>query len=67
MSAMSPMLVIAGGICLALTGFIMHKLRPRDGQTPSAWVNSDTKATTLAVSLLALFLAGVSLVVKGLF
>jgi hypothetical protein len=64
---MNGILIISGVLCLALCGFLLYKLMPQDGQPPSPWTSTDTRGTAVALGLLILLLAGVSMVVKGLF
>jgi uncharacterized iron-regulated membrane protein len=65
MTGTSTILIIAGVLCLGLCGFALYKLRPQAGQQ-SRWVDTDTLGTAVALGLLILLLAGVSMVVKGI-
>lgn len=63
----SAMLVIAGAICLFLSGFTLYHTMPRDGKPPSAWTRTETRAIGVAVLVLILLFTGVTLVLKGIF
>ena len=65
MNANSVVLILAGIACLAVCGFAIVKLRPQDGKPASAWIDTDTKGTAMAMALLVLLIAGISLVLKG--
>ena len=65
--ATHAILIISGVICLFLCGLLFYKLAPRDGEPPSAWTSTDTRGTAAALGLLVLLLAGISLVLKGIF
>jgi hypothetical protein len=67
MISTSVILVVSGGICLSLTGLIVYSLLPRDGRPPSPWTSTDFRATSVAMLLLILLLAGASLLAKGIF
>ena len=60
------MLIVTGLLCLTLCGFLLYKLMPQDGQPPSPWTDTDTRGTAVALGLLVLMLAGISMVVKGI-
>jgi hypothetical protein len=62
---MSIALILAGIGCLLLGGFVVYKLKPQDGEPPSPWVGTDARGTAVALGLLVLMLAGISLVIKG--
>lgn len=59
-------LIFSGFICLALCGYLLHKLMPQEGKPPSPWTDTDTRGTAVALGLLVLMLAGVSMVIKGI-
>ena len=58
-------LIAIGFVCLALCGFLLYKLMPQEGQPPSPWTDTDARGTAVALGLLVLMLAGVSMMVKG--
>lgn len=60
-------LVISGGICLFLSGLMMYKLTPREGRPPSPWTKTEFRAMSLAMLVLMLLFAGVTLLAKGIF
>jgi hypothetical protein len=60
-------LILAGSACLGACGFLFYKLMPQEGKPPSAWTGTDTKGTTAAMVLLVLLVAGVGMLLKGIF
>jgi hypothetical protein len=60
-------LIIAGAACLAACGFLFYKLMPQEGKPPSEWTGTDVKGTTAAMVLLMLLVAGVGMLLKGVF
>jgi hypothetical protein len=66
-AGVSGILIISGVVCLAACGFLLYKLMPQEGQPPSPWTSTDTRGTAVALGLLVLLLAGISMVAKGLF
>jgi hypothetical protein len=62
---MSIALIFVGIACLFVGGLIIYKLKPQEGQASSRWVESDARGTAVALGLLVLMLAGVSMVIKG--
>ena len=67
MIATSTIQVISGSICLVLVGLMIYQAKPREGKPTSAWTKTDFRATSAALLLMALLLAGVTLLIKGLF
>jgi hypothetical protein len=63
---MTPMLVLGGIVCLLVSGFMMYKLVPRDGQPAPAWRKTDSGETVAALTLFILMVAGVALLAKAL-
>ena len=62
----SVILIIAGAVCLSICGFMFYKLTPQEGKPPSPWTGTDTSGTAVALGLMALLLAGVGMLLKGL-
>ena len=61
---MTGLILIMGGlICLALSGFMVYRLMPREGAPP----RSEFGETSLALGQFVLMVAGITLVVKGIF
>lgn len=60
-------LVILGVACLAVCGLMFYKLMPQEGKPPSKWTGTDTRGTVAAMVLLVMLLAGVGLLLKGVF
>ena len=65
MFSASGILVVCGLVCIGIGVYIFQKLRPREGQPPSPWASSDFRGSSVAMGLLILFLAGITLVAKG--
>lgn len=63
----STLMVIAGIVCLLLGGLAIYKLRPQEGRPPSRWTQTDGAGTAVALGLMVVLLAGISLLVKGIF
>lgn len=61
----SMILILAGAGCLGISGLVFYKLKPRDGEPPSPWVGSEGRGTLVALGLLVLILAGISMLLKG--
>ncbi len=62
----SVILIISGVVCLSICGFMFYKLTPQEGKPPSRWTGTDTSGTAVALGLMALLLAGVGMLLKGL-
>jgi multisubunit Na+/H+ antiporter MnhB subunit len=67
MNVTSTILVFAGAVCLFLCGFGVYKLRPQEGRPPSRFAQTDNAGTAVALGLLVLALAGISMLLKGIF
>lgn len=63
----SATLAISGVVCLLLLGLMIYKLTPREGKPPSAWLKTEFRATSVAMIVLILLLAGITLLAKGIF
>jgi hypothetical protein len=63
----SVILIVSGVGCLALCALMFYKLMPQEGRPPSKWTGSDTRGTVAAMVLLVMLLAGVGLLLKGVF
>jgi hypothetical protein len=63
----SAILILSGVACLALAGFMFYKLMPQEGKPDSALTGTDTRGTATALGLLVLLLAGIGMLVKGIF
>jgi hypothetical protein len=63
----SVILILAGLACLALCGVMFWKLMPQEGKPPSPLVGTDTRGTMVAMAMMVLLLAGVGMVLKGVF
>jgi len=46
---------------------MMYKLTPREGRPPSPWMKTEFRAMSLAMLVLMLLFAGVTLLAKGIF
>lgn len=63
----STVLIAAGLVCLAACGFLFYKLMPQEGKPQSAWTGTDVRGTSAAMVLLVLLVAGVGMLLKGVF
>jgi hypothetical protein len=63
----NAMLVISGAACLILSGFILYLALPRHGRPDSAWTRTEARAMGMAMLMMLLLFAGISMVVKGIF
>ena len=63
----SVILIVAGIACLALCGAMFWKLMPQEGKEPSPLVGTDTRGTMVAMAMMVLLLAGVGMLLKGIF
>lgn len=59
----SAVLIAFGIICLCLSAFTLYKLIPREGQPPLP----DSRETSMALCQFTLLVAGIALLVKGIF
>jgi NO-binding membrane sensor protein with MHYT domain len=66
MTSASVVLIVLGIVCLFLSGLMMYKLTPREGR-PSPWTKTDLRETSAALTQFILLIAGVALLVKGVF
>ena len=57
----------AGLVCLTTCGFLFYKLMPQEGKPQSAWTGTDVRGTSAAMVLLVLLVAGVGMLLKGVF
>jgi hypothetical protein len=62
----SAIMVLAGVVCLAISGFLMYHLVPRDGRPRSALIERQLGETAAALTQFVLMIFGLALVVKGL-
>ena len=60
-------LILSGVACLAVCGMMFYKLMPQEGKPPSKWTGTDTRGTVAAMVLLVLLIAGIGMLLKGLF
>ena len=60
-------LILSGVVCLAVCGVMFYKLMPQEGKPPSKWTGTDTRGTVAAMVLLVLLIAGIGMLLKGLF
>jgi hypothetical protein len=58
-------LAMFGVLSLLLCGFTLYKTMPRDGQPPSAWTRTETRAVSVAMLVLVLLLGGITMLLKG--
>ena len=58
--------ILSGLGCVFLSGFTLYAIVPREGKPSSAWTRTDSRATGMALVLVALFVLGGGLLMKGL-
>ena len=63
----SGILILSGILCLAASGYSFYKLMPQEGRPPSKLTGTDARGTAVAMGLMTLLLAGVGMLIKGLF
>jgi hypothetical protein len=63
----NAILIVAGIVCVYLSGFAVRRLIPREGRPASTWTNTDARAATVSISLISLALVGVGMILKGIF
>ena len=61
------LIIVIGVACLAVCGVMFYKLMPQEGRPPSKWTGTDTRGTVAAMFLLVLLIAGIGMLLKGLF
>ena len=67
MNLATVILALVGITCLLLSGFMMYRSVPREGQPTWSWINTETRETTVALVQFALLVAGVALLGKAVF
>jgi hypothetical protein len=60
-------LIVAGVICLLISGYMMYQMIPRDGEEPVRRMESESGETAMALGQFILLIAGLTLLVKGIF
>ena len=60
-------LVSSGIVCLLVSGLMMSKLTPREGQVAPAWMRTEFGQTAMALGLFVLMLTGIALLAKAFF
>lgn len=56
-----------GTVCLLVSGFLMYKMMPREGEPPFAWMRTESGETATALSQFILMIAGLAFLAKVLF
>lgn len=67
MLSTSVLKIVAGLACVTLSVWAMRRLMPKEGRPPSAWTNTELRASAVAIALLVLMVGGVGLLVGGAF
>ena len=62
----SAILTISGALCLYLSGQMMYSMMERRGKPASSWTASFLGASSIAMTVIILLIAGLTLVAKGL-
>ena len=55
-----------GTVCLLVSGFLMYKMMPRDGEPPFGWMRTESGETAMALSQFILMIAGLAFFAKAL-
>jgi hypothetical protein len=58
--------LVLGAGCLLMSGFLMYKMIPREGQAPFAWMQTESGETAMALSQFILMIAGLAFFAKAL-
>ncbi len=66
MTTAVAVLVVLGALCLLVSGLLMYKMIPREGQTPSAWMTTESGETAMALGQFVLMIAGLAFFAKAL-
>ena len=65
----SAILVYAlfGAVCLLVSGFLMYKMIPREGEPPFVLMRTESGETAMALCQFILMIAGLAFLAKALF
>jgi hypothetical protein len=66
MSFAAAVFVVLGAACLVVSGVLMYKMIPREGQAPFAWMQTESGETAMALSQFILMIAGLAFFAKAL-
>ena len=66
MTSTVVVLVVLGAVCLVVSGFLMYKMIPREGQPPFAWMTTESGETAMALSQFILMVAGLAFFAKAI-
>ena len=61
----SAALIVAGIACIGLSGYALYAVSPKEGKPATFWTKTEARSTALALGLVALFVFGGGLVLKG--
>ena len=67
MNSATLILALVGITCLLLSGVMMYKSVPREGQPPWSWTDTEARETTTSLIQFALLIAGVAFLGKAVF
>jgi len=62
----SAILTISGALCVYLSGQVMYLMRERKDRPAGQWMSTFLGASSVAMLVIILLLAGLTLVAKGL-
>ena len=62
----SAILTITGAVCVYLSGQVMYSMMDRQGKPAGKWMTSFLGASSVAMFIILLLLAGITLIAKGL-
>ena len=62
----ATVLVVAGFVCLLVSGVMAYKMVPRAGRPPAPWMRTETGETAMALGQFILLILGCALLAKAL-
>jgi hypothetical protein len=62
----SLILILSAALCFGACWILFYNARPRDGRPESALVATEGRAMSVGILVTILFVAGITLMVKGL-
>ena len=62
----SAAFIVAGIACICLSAYVLYLLSPKQGKPDTYWSATEARSTTLALMIVAAFVIGGGLVLKGL-
>lgn len=62
----SAALIVAGIVCIGLSGYALYAVSPKERKPPTFWTRTEARSTTLALVIVTAFVIGGGLVLKGI-